>query len=56
MDTFDSNKWYYLYYFKPGGENLEQSQMELVFGNEKLIRVSGYPAITEKFSDQSLTN
>ncbi|MCE2593757.1 outer membrane protein assembly factor BamE [Motilimonas cestriensis] len=54
IDTFDSNKWYYLYYFKPGGEKSEQSQMELVFGNDKLIRVSGDPALTDKFSDQQL--
>lgn len=51
IDTFDSNKWYYLYYFKPGGDDSEQSQMELVFANERLVRVSGDPALTKKFSD-----
>lgn len=52
VDSFDSDKWYYIYYLKPGGEPSEQSQMELVFYNGKLARISGDDAIAEKFSDK----
>ncbi|RJG51372.1 outer membrane protein assembly factor BamE [Motilimonas pumila] len=46
IDTFDADKWYYLYYFKPGGEKVEQKQIELVFKDEKLIQVKGDDTLT----------
>ncbi len=52
VDSFDNDKWYYIYYLKPGGEPSEQSQMELIFFNGKLARVSGDDVIADKFSDR----
>lgn len=40
IDQFDSSKWYYIRYIKPGGEEIQQSQILLTFQGDKLIEVS----------------
>ncbi|RBW47880.1 outer membrane protein assembly factor BamE [Psychromonas sp. B3M02] len=40
IDQFDSNKWYYIRYIKPGGEPVQQSQILLTFDGNKLANIS----------------
>ena len=40
IDQFDSSKWYYIRYIKPGGEKIQQSQILLTFQDSKLIEIS----------------
>lgn len=40
IDQFDSSKWYYIRYIKPGGEKIQQSQILLTFQNKKLIEIT----------------
>ena len=39
IDQFDSSKWYYIRYIKPGGESIQQSQIVLTFQENKLIKI-----------------
>ena len=39
IDQFDSSKWYYIRYIKPGGEAIQQSQIVLTFQENKLIKI-----------------
>ncbi len=39
IDQFDSSKWYYIRYIKPGGEDIQQEQVLLVFANNVLMRI-----------------
>ena len=41
IDQFDSTKWYYLRYIKPGGEPIQQTQMLLVFKENILSQMMG---------------
>ena len=40
VDQFDSSKWYYIRYIKPGGEPVQQSEILLTFNGNKLIEIS----------------
>tara|TARA_R110001583_G_scaffold10441_3_gene48317 strand:- start:1721 stop:2206 length:486 start_codon:yes stop_codon:yes gene_type:complete len=40
IDQFDSSKWYYIRYIKPGGEKIQQSQILLTFQDSKLIEIT----------------
>ena len=40
IDQFDSSKWYYIRYIKPGGEPVQQSEILLTFDGNKLIEIS----------------
>ncbi|WP_028864583.1 outer membrane protein assembly factor BamE [Psychromonas aquimarina] len=37
IDQFDSSKWYYIRYIKPGAEEIQQHQVLLVFDNKVLV-------------------
>ncbi|GLS91211.1 outer membrane protein assembly factor BamE [Psychromonas marina] len=39
IDQFDSSKWYYIRYIKPGGEKIQQEQVLLVFDNNVLVSI-----------------
>ncbi|MCP4326521.1 MAG: outer membrane protein assembly factor BamE [Psychromonas sp.] len=39
IDQFDSSKWYYIRYIKPGGEDIQQEQVLLVFENNVLMQI-----------------
>jgi outer membrane protein assembly factor BamE len=39
IDEFDSTKWYYIRYIKPGGEAIQQEQVLLVFTKKILTRI-----------------
>jgi len=40
IDQFDSSKWYYVRYIKPGGEPVQQSEIILTFEGNKLIDIN----------------
>lgn len=40
IDQFDSSKWYYIRYIKPGGEPVQQSKIVLTFSDKKLVTIS----------------
>jgi len=39
IDQFDSSKWYYIRYIKPGGEEAQQSEIILTFKNKRLANI-----------------
>ncbi|WP_245542329.1 outer membrane protein assembly factor BamE [Psychromonas hadalis] len=39
IDQFDSSKWYYIRYIKPGGEKIQQQQVLLIFSKNVLMRI-----------------
>jgi len=39
IDQFDSSKWYYIRYIKPGGEKIQQEQVLLTFNNTLLVQI-----------------
>ncbi|MEL0628749.1 outer membrane protein assembly factor BamE [Psychromonas aquatilis] len=39
IDQFDSSKWYYIRYIKPGGEDVQQSQIVLTFKDNILNEI-----------------
>lgn len=39
IDQFDSSKWYYIRYIKPGGEKIQQEQVLLTFDNKILVSI-----------------
>jgi outer membrane protein assembly factor BamE len=39
IDQFDSTKWYYIRYIKPGSEAIQQEQVLLVFSDKILTRI-----------------
>jgi len=47
IDEFDSSKWYYIRYIKPGGKVAYESKIILVFHNKKLISISKDKKIEE---------
>lgn len=40
IDQFNSSKWYYIRFTKPGGEAIEQSEIILTFEDKKLVNIS----------------
>ncbi|MFT7053357.1 MAG: outer membrane protein assembly factor BamE [Psychromonas sp.] len=40
IDQFDSSKWYYIRYIKPGGEAIEQDQVVFTFDNRLLTNIA----------------
>lgn len=40
-NSFDKNRWDYIYTLQPGGEQRTQQTLSLFFKNDKLIRFSG---------------
>lgn len=47
IDQFDSSKWYYLRYIKPGGKPAQQQQIVLQFDNKTLINIEKEAPIAE---------
>lgn len=39
IDQFDSSKWYYIRYIKPGGEDVQQQQVILTFADRILVNI-----------------
>lgn len=39
IDQFNSSKWYYIRYIKPGGEKAQQQQVILEFSNKILTKI-----------------
>ncbi|MFT6925501.1 MAG: outer membrane protein assembly factor BamE [Psychromonas sp.] len=40
IDQFDSSKWYYIRYIKPGGEAIEQDHVVFTFDNRLLTKIT----------------
>ncbi|WP_372882476.1 outer membrane protein assembly factor BamE [Psychromonas sp.] len=47
IDQFDSSKWYYIRYIKPGGKASQQDTVVLTFANQQLTDISRSGKITE---------
>lgn len=41
LDSFNHERWVYLYYFKPGRGEKEQKQLILEFSNDALMTITG---------------
>ena len=39
IDQFDSSKWYYIRYIKPGGKKIQQQQVIFTFDNKILTQI-----------------
>ena len=39
IDQFDSSKWYYIRYIKPGGKKIQQQQVVFTFNNKTLSKI-----------------
>ena len=39
IDQFDSSKWYYIRYIKPGGEAIQQQQVIFTFDKRELVNI-----------------
>lgn len=47
VDQFDSSKWYYIRYIKPGGEATQQQQVVLTFTGTSLAHIERVGQIAE---------
>jgi len=47
IDQFDSSKWYYIRYIKPGGEKIQQQQVVFTFINKVLTEIDRSAPIKE---------
>ncbi|HEY5716159.1 MAG TPA: outer membrane protein assembly factor BamE [Psychromonas sp.] len=47
IDQFDSSKWYYIRYIKPGGKPIQQDKVVLTFENMLLTNISRAGKIAE---------
>ena len=47
IDQFDSSKWYYIRYIKPGGKEAQQQQVVLTFDNKILSNIDRKGHIVE---------
>lgn len=47
IDQFDSSKWYYIRYIKPGGEKIQQEKVVLIFANRILTEIQNEHFIEE---------
>jgi len=47
IDQFDSSKWYYIRYIKPGGKKVQQQQVLLTFANNVLTDIKREGRITQ---------
>lgn len=47
IDQFDSSKWHYVRYIKPGGEAIQQEQILLVFNNRSLSEIQKDNGVAE---------
>ena len=47
IDQFDSSKWYYIRYIKPGGKTAQQQQVLLTFNNKILSKIDREERIVE---------
>jgi len=45
IDQFDSSKWYYIRFIKPGGEKIQQEQVVLTFANKRLTEIGEHHVI-----------
>jgi outer membrane protein assembly factor BamE len=52
IDQFDSSKWYYIRYIKPGGEEAQSEKIQLTFENRVLTDVERFG----EFLENPLTN
>ncbi|WP_354624263.1 outer membrane protein assembly factor BamE [Psychromonas sp. MME2] len=52
VDQFDSSKWYYIRYIKPGGEDIQQEQVVFTFNNRILEHIDS----SGKIADNPLIN
>ena len=57
IDQFDSSKWYYIRYIKPGGKKIQQQQVLLVFKNKTLVEIKNQQPIEETpFANTNIKN
>jgi outer membrane protein assembly factor BamE len=47
IDQFDSSKWYYIRYIKPGGEKAQSEKIQLTFADRSLTEVVKYGEFLE---------
>jgi len=47
IDQFDSSKWYYIRFIKPGGEKIQQEQVVLTFTDRHLTEIGNHHVIGE---------
>lgn len=52
LDSFNHNRWVYLYYFKSGHDEAEQKELVLNFSNNALTSIDGDYQIPAAFSQQ----
>ena len=52
IDQFDSSKWYYIRYIKPGGQAIQQQQVLFTFNNKILVNIER----SERIEDNPLIN
>ena len=41
LDSFNHERWVYMYYFKPGRGKVEQKKLVLEFNNDQLMTITG---------------
>lgn len=57
IDQFDSSKWYYIRYIKPGGEKIQKQHVVLTFENRVLSDIERQSPIDENpMQSHELTN
>lgn len=47
IDQFDSSKWYYIRYIKPGGKEIQQQKVVFTFNNKILTNIDREGQIKE---------
>jgi len=52
VDTFNSNRWDYIYTYKPGHGELTRNNLTLYFDDNKLSKIDGKPLIDDKGNNQ----
>ncbi|CAH9018938.1 outer membrane protein assembly factor BamE [Candidatus Nitrosacidococcus sp. I8] len=54
IDSFESNRWYYIYSYKPGRGDREQHTIAVWFKNELLSYITGNVKINPELADKGL--
>jgi outer membrane protein assembly factor BamE len=53
MDSFDANRWDYMYTYKPGHGDFTSNNLTLYFVDNKLSKIEGEPLMGKKKEDES---
>jgi len=57
IDQFDSSKWYYIRYIKPGGKKVQEQSVVLTFNDKVLVNIQRDQSIDENpLQNQKLKN